>query len=95
MLNVFAGEQCDGAGLQTANCELNCKFDAWRRYTNEAAGEECDDGNLIDGDRCDSNCRHGVAMGSSPPERPVMTAGFKVRIAKLIAADRSVVTARE
>ena len=38
-------------------------------------GEECDDGNLVDTDRCDRQCRRRAAVtGWSRPAKPAMTA---------------------
>jgi len=51
-----AGEQCDTAG-QSATCDANCTTPFCGDGTlNTAAGEECDDHNLSDGDGCSSTC---------------------------------------
>jgi len=50
------GEQCDTAG-ETPACDANCTFVSCGDGTlNVSAGEQCDDGNLIDGDGCQGNC---------------------------------------
>jgi cysteine-rich repeat protein len=50
------GEQCDDAG-DSATCDANCTFAACGdRYLNAAANEQCDDGNVQNGDCCDSAC---------------------------------------
>ena len=58
-------EECDGAPspastgpVETAECNLDCTFRACGDgKVNGTAGEQCDDGNLTDGDGCDSNCK--------------------------------------
>jgi cysteine-rich repeat protein len=51
-----ADEECD-AGGESPSCNADCTLGTCGDgTTNGAAGETCDDGNLIDGDGCDSNC---------------------------------------
>lgn len=51
------GEQCD-YGAETKLCDVDCTASACGNlYVNEAAGEECDDGNVNDDDECLSNCK--------------------------------------
>lgn len=62
-------EYCDEAGA-TAACDVDCTFPACGDgIFNPAAGEECDDGNGIDGDGCDlgcilSGCGNGIIGGA-------------------------------
>jgi cysteine-rich repeat protein len=53
---VDLGEMCDTAGA-SATCDADCTValcgDA---VVNPAAGEQCDDGNVINGDGCESDC---------------------------------------
>lgn len=55
--HVLAGsEQCDDGG-QTAECDADCTLvRCGDSVVNTASGEECDDGNPIDGDGCTSRC---------------------------------------
>jgi cysteine-rich repeat protein len=54
---VTAGEECDDAGA-SATCDADCtRVVCGDGVVNTAAGEECEDGNTIDGDGCDSNCK--------------------------------------
>jgi len=49
-------EQCDEP-QPSATCDPDCTISACGDgYLNEAAGEECDDGNIIKGDGCDGGC---------------------------------------
>lgn len=51
------GEECDPGAEDSINCDANCSIPSCGdTYTNEAAGEECDDGNFDDGDGCASDC---------------------------------------
>jgi cysteine-rich repeat protein len=51
-------EPCDAAGMQTADCELDCRTPACGDGTlNSLAGEACDDQNLLPGDGCSEDCR--------------------------------------
>lgn len=51
------GEQCDFGG-ETKICDSDCTVAlCGDLYTNMAAGEECDDGNVNDEDGCLSNCK--------------------------------------
>ncbi|MEE8312406.1 MAG: DUF4215 domain-containing protein, partial [Candidatus Binatia bacterium] len=65
---VEGPEACDEAGA-TAMCDIDCTLPACGDGVfNPAAGEECDDGNGIDGDGCDlgcliSVCGNGVIAG--------------------------------
>lgn len=66
---VEPGEQCDTGGAQTEACEINCTQPfCGDGITNEAAGEECDDGRFIDGDGCSSVCRLDVDTSLCPCE---------------------------
>jgi cysteine-rich repeat protein len=49
-------EECDD-GEETESCTIECLW-SWCGdfYINSAAGEECDDGNAMDGDGCQSDC---------------------------------------
>jgi cysteine-rich repeat protein len=74
----FRREQCDGGApdhtsqgpVETATCNIDCTLAACGDgKVNGHAGEQCDDGNSINGDGCDSNCRptgcgSGVITGS-------------------------------
>jgi len=63
--NLAAGEECDAGGGDARACDLDCTAalcgDGRR---NPLAGEVCDDGNVIDGDGCDADCRPTVACGN-------------------------------
>jgi cysteine-rich repeat protein len=53
---IEADEECDDAG-ESAGCNADCTLgECGDGKINAAAGEICDDTNLIDGDGCDSNC---------------------------------------
>jgi cysteine-rich repeat protein len=68
-VNASSGEYCDERG-EAADCDDDCSLvECGDATLNEAAAEDCDDGNLIDGDGCDSNCTetrcgNGVVSGS-------------------------------
>jgi len=50
-------EACDSGGEDTANCDEDCSAPlCGDGHRNLLAGEACDDGNITDGDACDSNC---------------------------------------
>ena len=52
---VTAPETCD-AGGESATCNLDCSAASCGDGTlNTSAGEECDDGNLVDGDGCNTH----------------------------------------
>ena len=52
------GEFCDSGGVDTDMCDADCtEVMCGDDHLNMAAGEECDDGNLMDGDGCSSACR--------------------------------------
>jgi cysteine-rich repeat protein len=52
-----AGEECDDGGF-SATCDDDCTFtDCGDGTLNQAADEQCDDGNTEDGDGCDSSCQ--------------------------------------
>ncbi len=55
--NTLQGnEQCDDGG-ESANCNNDCTLaQCGDGKRNPSAGEECDDGNMINGDGCDANC---------------------------------------
>ena len=51
------GEQCDAGFLATALCDLDCTVVlCGDGLVNVVAGEQCDDGNTIDGDGCRNTC---------------------------------------
>ena len=54
---IEIGEQCDG----TLNCKSDCTFFKLKGNAcgdgDKTAGEECDDGNLVNGDGCNSFCK--------------------------------------
>lgn len=55
-MNPAAGEACDTT-VDTAVCNRICTLArCGDRYVNAAAGEQCDDGNSINGDGCENNC---------------------------------------
>ncbi len=62
--NVVDGtEECDpgAVGQNTATCDRNCTLAVCGDgFTNTAAGEECDDGNNVDGDGCQGDCMNPV-----------------------------------
>lgn len=66
--NVDPGEECDTAGA-SATCDADCTFPVcgdgvW----NPLAGEECDDGDTMNGDACDDHCKPTVfSMTASLP----------------------------
>ncbi len=50
------GEQCDTGG-ESATCDVNCTAVACGDgIVNTTAGEQCDDGNVEDGDGCSADC---------------------------------------
>lgn len=64
------GESCDGGGA-TVTCDPDCTAVACGDgVANAAAGEACDDGDLVSGDGCDENCTvTGCGNGIvTPPE---------------------------
>jgi cysteine-rich repeat protein len=53
---VDIGETCDTAGA-SARCDPDCTLPlCGDGLLNVLAGEQCDDGNLTNGDGCESNC---------------------------------------
>jgi len=53
---VTEGEACDD-GADSAWCDRDCtSAECGDGIVNEAAGEQCEDGNDVDGDGCDTNC---------------------------------------
>src|SRR5207344_2682647 len=51
-------EACDSGGVNTANCDANCTAVSCGDGTfNASAGEQCDDGNAIDNDGCNTQCQ--------------------------------------
>jgi cysteine-rich repeat protein len=73
---VEEGEGCDPAG-ETSQCDVDCTVaECGDGYVNTAAGEECDDGNTIDGDGCSSSCAWVTCgNGSLDPGEECDTAG--------------------
>ena len=54
---VDAGEACDSAG-NSASCDYDCTVAVCGDgVVNPAAGEQCEDGNLANGDGCNNFCR--------------------------------------
>jgi cysteine-rich repeat protein len=54
---VDPGEECDDGG-SSATCDDHCRIPVCGDgRVNAASGEECDDGNRVDSDRCDNACR--------------------------------------
>jgi cysteine-rich repeat protein len=59
---VEAGEQCDTGG-QSATCNATCTISrCGDGVVNTAAGEQCDDGNVVSGDGCSSTCQTEVPL---------------------------------
>ena len=53
---ISGTESCDDSG-ESATCDADCSAVACGdNVTNVSAGEQCDDGNTIDGDGCSSTC---------------------------------------
>jgi len=53
---IDGGEDCDDGGV-TATCDDDCTFaECGDGNVNEAAGEQCDDGNNMNGDGCEADC---------------------------------------
>lgn len=53
---IDKGESCDDGG-ESAECDGNCTIvQCGDGYANASAGEECDDGNLLNGDGCTRMC---------------------------------------
>jgi cysteine-rich repeat protein len=56
------GEQCDTGG-QTATCDVDCTHvSCGDGVVNTPAGEQCDDGNVLNGDGCSSTCQTEVPL---------------------------------
>jgi cysteine-rich repeat protein len=63
-------EQCDGGG-NTFGCDFDCTLaQCGDGYRNGVAGEQCDDGNTLDGDGCQSNCRSTRAILYDQLDKP-------------------------
>jgi cysteine-rich repeat protein len=55
---VERGEQCDSGATDTTTCDADCSIPACGdSHLNAAAGEECEDGNVVSGDGCSVICR--------------------------------------
>jgi cysteine-rich repeat protein len=55
---VNGTEQCDGGGSETATCNINCTTSrCGDAIVNSHAGEQCDDGNTVNGDGCSLTCQ--------------------------------------
>ena len=66
---VQAGETCDDGGA-SVDCDADCTTPACGDATlNAAAGEQCDDGNTVSNDGCDSECRFQNCTYSIPTSR--------------------------
>jgi cysteine-rich repeat protein len=60
--NVWTGspntEECDSGGANAVDCDADCTLPVCGdNLTNTLAGEQCDDGNIANGDGCDENCQ--------------------------------------
>jgi cysteine-rich repeat protein len=56
--NVDPGEECDGGRQDTPTCDANCTVAiCGDGYRNQAAMEECEDGNDISTDSCTAGCK--------------------------------------
>jgi cysteine-rich repeat protein len=70
--NIDPGETCDPAAPGApANCRpagdpFECTYCGDGEFQ-PGAGEECDDGNNIDGDGCDANCQNEGICGTGTP----------------------------
>jgi len=55
-------EECDGgSGGETALCNSNCTTSrCGDGIVNVHSGEQCDDGNTVNGDGCEANCQNGI-----------------------------------
>lgn len=63
------GEDCD-PGSETVACDDDCTTrTCGDGYANVPAGEQCDDGGLVDGDGCSSTCRLEAQTRARPPGR--------------------------
>jgi cysteine-rich repeat protein len=52
------GEDCDDGGIDTMSCNADCSAPiCGDSHVNTAAGEECDVGDAIEGDGCNSTCQ--------------------------------------
>jgi len=55
---VNGTEECDGGGSETATCNTNCTTSrCGDSIVNTLAGEQCDDGNTVNGDGCSPTCQ--------------------------------------
>jgi cysteine-rich repeat protein len=81
---THAGEACDpGTGTtadanmavaDSASCDKDCTFPVCSdSYTNATAGEQCDDGNVLDGDCCSSVCFYELNGSPCPDDGNVCT----------------------
>ncbi len=63
---VQAGvEQCDSSGMATLLCDPDCSAaKCGDGFINAPAGELCDDGNLVPGDGCESDCKLEVMVAT-------------------------------
>jgi cysteine-rich repeat protein len=58
----FGVEACDNGGINDASCNANCTLPTCGdAITNTAAGEQCDDGNAVNGDGCSTSCTYESA----------------------------------
>jgi len=66
--NPDPGEDCDDSG-ESATCDADCtSVVCGDNVKNVSAGEECDDGNVADGDGCDANCQLETVCGDGTTE---------------------------
>ena len=79
---VTAGEACDDGPSGSASCDPDCTIPVCGDgITNAAAGEVCDDGNLVSGDGCDANCTF-TGCGNT-----IVTAGEACDDGNLVSGD--------
>ena len=72
---VDSTEKCDPSVAGAAACSADCRstLSCGDGVTNVAQGEQCDDGNLADGDGCSASCQAEAAtwsaLAAAPPGR--------------------------
>jgi cysteine-rich repeat protein len=90
--NVDTGEDCDTSG-ESATCDDDCTNVACGdTNTNEAANEQCDDGNTVAGDGCNATCQdEGPVEGQTKKQQACINAVNKnlAGVVKAQAADNS------
>jgi cysteine-rich repeat protein len=59
-------EDCDGGAWDSLSCDSDCtNVTCGDSHINNAAGEQCDDGNAFGGDGCDGSCQIEGSSSSS------------------------------